>query len=156
MNLSVSQENLGEQWDWDGDPLNFSESGWWGRILSAMKVLLTVLFCLCLPLAGADKKPLTKEGSAKVIEAAIRKKIRKPKGELTKADLEKVTTQLNLSYKQLPNVKVLCAPPPPSVLMAPFTSGHMTAMSTPSRPTPKASPNARGLCVGRMLNTRVG
>ena len=37
-----------------------------------------------MPLIGADKKPLTKE------EAAIRKDIKKPTGELTKADLEKV------------------------------------------------------------------
>ena len=55
-----------------------------------MKTLFTVLFCLGLPLIGADKKPLTKEESAKVIEAAIRKDIKKPTGELTKADLEKV------------------------------------------------------------------
>ena len=39
---------------------------------------------------AADKKPLTKEESAKVIEAAIRKELNKPKGELTKGDLEKV------------------------------------------------------------------
>ena len=69
--------------------------------------ILTVLFCLCVPLMGADKKPLTKEESAKAIEAAIRKKIRKPRGELTKSDLEKVTTQLSLSYKQLTDVKGL-------------------------------------------------
>ena len=56
---------------------------------------------------GADKKPLTKEESAKATEAAIRKKIRKPRGELTKSDLEKVTTQLSLSYKQLTDVKGL-------------------------------------------------
>ena len=37
------------------------------------------------------KKPLTEEESAKVIEAAIRKRIKKPTGELTKADLEKVS-----------------------------------------------------------------
>jgi len=43
-----------------------------------------------VPLIGADKKPLTKEESAKVIEAAIRKDIKKPTGELTKAALEKV------------------------------------------------------------------
>ena len=43
-----------------------------------------------MPLIGADKKPLTKEESAKVIEAAIRKDIKKPTGELTKAALEKV------------------------------------------------------------------
>ena len=46
---------------------------------------------------GADKKPLTKEESAKVIEAAIRKELRKPAGELTKADLEKVT-ELNFAF----------------------------------------------------------
>ena len=78
-----------------------------------MKTLLTVLFCLCLPLAGADKKPLTKEGSAKVIEAAIRKAAKKPTGELTKADYEKVTklslrnNQLYLRDKQLTDVKGL-------------------------------------------------
>ena len=65
-----------------------------------MKTLLTVLFCLCLPLMGSDKKPLTKEESAKVIEAAIRTAAKKPTGELTKADLEKVT-ELNLRYKQI-------------------------------------------------------
>ena len=78
-----------------------------------MKTLLTVLFCSCLPLAGADKKPLTKEGSAKVIEAAIRKAAKKPTGELTKADYEKVTklslrnNQLYLRDKQLTDVKGL-------------------------------------------------
>ena len=65
--------------------------------------ILTVLFCLCLPLMGSDKKPLTKEESAKVIEAAIRKAAKKPTGELTKADLEKVT-ELNLRYKQITSV----------------------------------------------------
>jgi hypothetical protein len=39
---------------------------------------------------AADKKPLTKEESAKVIEAAIREELEKPTGELTKVDLEKV------------------------------------------------------------------
>ena len=74
------------------------------------------------------RKPLTKEESAKVIEAAIRKAAKKPTGELTKAVLEKVTklsiyrnqltsvkgleklTQLNildLSYNKLTNVKGL-------------------------------------------------
>ena len=48
---------------------------------------------------AADKKPLTKEESAKVIEAAIRKSLKKPTGELTKAELEKVTT-LNLTNPQ--------------------------------------------------------
>ena len=38
----------------------------------------------------ADEKPLTKEQSA-IVEKAIRKSLKKPTGELTKADLEKVT-----------------------------------------------------------------
>ena len=73
-----------------------------------IKSLLIVSFCLCLPLAGADKKPLTKEESAKVIEAQIRDHylVKKPTGELTKADFEKVKN-LNLRYKQLTDVKSL-------------------------------------------------
>ena len=55
---------------------------------------------------GADKKPLTKEESAKVIEKAIRKAANKPTGELTKADYEKVT-ELYLDGNQLTNVKGL-------------------------------------------------
>jgi len=55
---------------------------------------------------AADKKPLTKEESAKVIEAAIRKAAKKPTGELTKADLEKVT-RLYLDSNQLTSVKGL-------------------------------------------------
>ena len=50
--------------------------------------------------------PLTKEESAKVIEAAIRRAAKKPTGELTEADYEKVT-RLNLGYKQLTDVKGL-------------------------------------------------
>jgi hypothetical protein len=73
-----------------------------------MKPTLIALLalCLCLPLMAADKKPLTKEESAKVIEAAIRKKINKPTGELTKADLEKVT-RLTLDNNQLTDVRGL-------------------------------------------------
>ena len=52
---------------------------------------------------AADKKPLTKEEPAKVIEAAIRKAANKPTGELTKADLEKVVN-LYLQNKQLTEV----------------------------------------------------
>ena len=46
---------------------------------------------------------LTNEESAKVIEAAIRKAAKKPTGELTKADLDKVTN-LNLGKHQLTEV----------------------------------------------------
>ena len=55
---------------------------------------------------AADKKPLTKEESAKIIEAAIRKAAKKPTGELTKADLEKVK-RLDLGFNQLTEVKGL-------------------------------------------------
>ena len=58
------------------------------------------------PVLAADKKPLTKEESAKVIEAAIRKSLNKPTGKLTEADYEKVP-QLRLSGKQLTSVKGL-------------------------------------------------
>ena len=55
---------------------------------------------------AADKKPATKEESAKVIEAAIREAAKKPKGELTKADYKKVT-RLSLLGNQLTSVKGL-------------------------------------------------
>ena len=38
--------------------------------------LLLIGLVLCLPSVAADKKPLTKEESAKVIEAAIRKSLK--------------------------------------------------------------------------------
>ena len=50
---------------------------------------------------------LTKEQSAEVIEATIRKKINKPKGVLAKADFEKVAKLLNLQDQQLTDVKGL-------------------------------------------------
>ena len=57
---------------------------------------------------GADKKPLTKEESAKVIEAAIRKAAKKPTGELTKTDYERLKfTGPSLFNKQLTSVKGL-------------------------------------------------
>ena len=55
---------------------------------------------------AADKKPLTKEESAKAVEAAIRKSLKKSTGELTKADLEKVR-RLNLGGNRLTDVKGL-------------------------------------------------
>jgi Leucine-rich repeat (LRR) protein len=58
-------------------------------------VLLLIAVVMGQSVLAADKKPLTKEESAKVIEAAIRKAAKKPPGELTKADYEKVT-ELNL------------------------------------------------------------
>ena len=52
---------------------------------------------------AADQKPLTKEESAKVIEAAIRKAANKPTGELTKEESAKVT-ELDLKRKNLTEV----------------------------------------------------
>jgi Leucine-rich repeat (LRR) protein len=69
-----------------------------------MKQLL--LICAVVALVGCGKKPLTKEESAKVIEAAIRKDLRKSTGELTKADYEKVT-KLLLFNNRLTDVKGL-------------------------------------------------
>ena len=69
------------------------------------------LLLICAVVMGqsvlaADKKPLTKEESAKIIEAAIRNAAKKPTGELTKADLEKVRS-LSLEGNQLTSVKGL-------------------------------------------------
>jgi hypothetical protein len=55
------------------------------------QILLICAVVMGQTVLAADKKPLTKEESAKVIEAAIRKAAKKPTGELTKADLAKVT-----------------------------------------------------------------
>ena len=50
--------------------------------------------------------PLTAEESAVVIEAAIRETIKKPTGELTKADLEQVE-KLSLHNNQISDVSAL-------------------------------------------------
>ena len=72
--------------------------------LNGMKQLL--LICAVVigqSVLAADKKPLTKEESAKIIEAEIRYELNKPIGELTKADWEKVT-KLGLYGKELTEV----------------------------------------------------
>ena len=57
---------------------------------------------------GGKEKPLTKEESAKEIEKAIRGAVGKPTGELTKADLEKVTGLIfSVDHMQLTDVKGL-------------------------------------------------
>ena len=71
-----------------------------------MKSLLLVLAVVISQSVFAADKPLTKEESAKVIEAAIRRAAKKPTGELTKADLEKVT-KLILDNNQLTDVSGL-------------------------------------------------
>ena len=51
------------------------------------QILLVIAGVVGQSVWAADKKPLTKEEMAKVIEAAIRKAIGKPPSELTYADL---------------------------------------------------------------------
>ena len=68
-----------------------------------MKHTLIVLLALCFAGCGKGeeaRKNLTSEETAEVIEKAIRKNIKKPSGELTEADLEKVD-ELNLSGTQI-------------------------------------------------------
>ena len=48
---------------------------------------------------------------------------------------------------------ILWTPPPPLVLMAPFTLGHRTKRSTPSRQTAKASQIVHGPCAVKTPNT---
>ena len=95
-----------------------------------MKIILTVLFCLCV-LVGCKHKSPTVEIADPIIEKEIRNRIEKPSGELTEADLEKVTylflmgmnvnkltsvkgvekctqlTRLDLGYNKLTDVKGL-------------------------------------------------
>ena len=75
------------------------------------QILLMIAVVAGQSVLAADKiemcVQLTKEQSAKVIEATIRKKINKPKGVLAKADFEKVAKLLNLQDQQLTDVKGL-------------------------------------------------
>jgi hypothetical protein len=70
-----------------------------------MKAILSALlaFLFYLPLMGADKKPLTKEGSTEMIETAIRKQIKKPEGEF-------IRTQIAELQKALPNCRIVSNP----------------------------------------------
>ena len=63
--------------------------------------------------SGPDNKPLI---TNPIIEKAIRKSLKKPTGELTKVDLEKVT-YLNLKENQLTKV--------PEGLGCPFCLGYL-------------------------------
>ena len=74
------------------------------RVTGMKHILLMIALTVDLSVLAADKKPLTEEESAKAIEAAIRKKLKKPEGELTKADYGKVTVLGALSNKQLTEV----------------------------------------------------
>ena len=81
------------------------------RVAGMQQILLMIAVVAGQSVLAADKiemcVQLTKEQSAKVIEATIRKKINKPKGVLAKADFEKVAKLLNLQDQQLTDVKGL-------------------------------------------------
>jgi len=62
--------------------------------------LLMIAVVMGQSVLAADKKPLI---TNPIVEKAIRKSLKKPTGELTEADLEKVT-ELDLRYKQLTSV----------------------------------------------------
>ena len=85
-------------------PDRFGTPDWVKEEMRTLTILLGLV--LCLSAVGADKKPLTEEESAKVIEAAIRKEIKKPTGELTNVDFEKITV-LYLYHNKLTSFKVL-------------------------------------------------
>ena len=77
-----------------------------GRVAGMKQVLLMIAVVALVGCGEKEGRPATKEESAKVIEAAIRKELKKPTGKLTKADLEKVM-KLNLTDKKLTDVKGL-------------------------------------------------
>ena len=64
---------------------------------AASLCVVVIALSLCPSAVGADKKQFSKKESGRIIEAAIRKELNKPNGEITKADLWKVT-RLNLSF----------------------------------------------------------
>ena len=57
MNFSVSRGNWGELWDSGENHLNFSESRWWGSILSEMKILIPILIGLLVVGCGKKEQP---------------------------------------------------------------------------------------------------
>ena len=74
-----------------------------------MKKLLLLVMAVVMgqSVLAADKKPLTKEESAKIIEATIRKVAKKPTGDLTKADYEKLNYLMRIDDNKLTSVKGL-------------------------------------------------
>ena len=61
------------------------------------QILLMIAVVASQSVLAADKKPLIADP---IVEKAIRKQLEKPEGELTKADLEKVTS-LALGHTQI-------------------------------------------------------
>ena len=63
------------------------------------QILLMIAVVMGQSVLAADEKYLTKEESAKLIEAAIRKELDKPEGKLTKADLKKMTKLVLIDHR---------------------------------------------------------
>ena len=84
---------------------------WLMRYIFLM-IAMVALVGLCLPAAGAGRPE--NEYRPAIVEKTIRMQLKKPKGKLTKADLEKVVS-LNLNFtkitdeglKELPKLKQL-------------------------------------------------
>jgi len=89
VNLSVSRWDWGEQWNWSEDPLNFSESGWWGRICSEMKTLIPILFCLLVLGCGKQKQADTNESTPTTNTKKANGTTAKPVKELTTEQKQK-------------------------------------------------------------------
>ncbi|MDP7010827.1 MAG: hypothetical protein QF685_05565, partial [Verrucomicrobiota bacterium] len=86
-------ENLGELKYCSEDPLNFSESGWWGRIFSAMKVLIPILIGLLVVGCGKKQFTNTNEGNSTPIKTAKKKSATPLTPEEQKALREKVIVE---------------------------------------------------------------
>ena len=72
-------------------------------------LIALLALCLCLPVAGADKKPKIVPNGPKAkaaIEKEIRFRLNKPTGTLTESDLGKVKT-LDLTRKKISDVSAL-------------------------------------------------
>lgn len=69
--------------------------------------LLILSGCLALPLSAVDGPPLTQAESAMAIEAAIRKAINKPTGDLAESDFKK-THVLSLFNQGITDITLLC------------------------------------------------
>ena len=73
--------------------LNFSESGWWGRILSAMKVLIPIVIGLLVVGCGEKQFTNTNEGNSTPIKTAKKKSATPLTPEEQKALREKVIVE---------------------------------------------------------------
>jgi Leucine-rich repeat (LRR) protein len=73
--------------------LNFSESGWWGRIFLAMKVLISIVIGLLVVGCGGSKEKVAPKSQAKT-DATLKAKVKaKPKADAKKTEPPKSTPE---------------------------------------------------------------